>query len=122
MKKAFKDSKEKSIFCAKVALEKKASDITILELKKLSSLTDYFLICSGRSDRQVQAIAQSIEERMRERGIRPLGEEGIREGRWVLMDYDDVVIHIFYEQIRLYYDLEGLWIEAPRINPPEEKG
>jgi ribosome-associated protein len=54
-------------------------------------------------------------------GVRPLGEEGRREGRWVLMDYDDVVIHIFYDQVRLYYDLEGLWIEAPRITPPEGK-
>ena len=122
MKEAFKDSKEKSIFCAQAALEKKAFDITILELKKASSLTDYFLICSGRSDRQVQAIAQSIEEKMGEQGIRPLGEEGIREGRWVLMDYDDVVIHIFYDQLRRYYDLEGLWIEAPRINSSEEVG
>ena len=122
MKEAFKDSKEKSIFCAQAALEKKAFDITILELKKASSLTDYFLICSGRSDRQVQAIAQSIEEKMGEQGIRPLGEEGIREGRWVLMDYDDVVIHIFYDQLRRYYDLEGLWIEAPRINSSEEEG
>ena len=122
MNEAFKDSKEKSIFCAQAALEKKAFDITIVELKKASSLTDYFLICSGRSDRQVQAIAQSIEEKMGEQGIRPLGEEGMREGRWVLMDYDDVVIHIFYDQVRRYYDLEGLWIEAPRINPLEEKG
>ena len=122
MKEVFKDSKEKSIFCAQAALEKKAFDIAILELKKASSLTDYFLICSGRSDRQVQAIAQSIEEKMGEQGIRPLGEEGMKEGRWVLMDYADVVIHIFYDQVRHYYDLEGLWIEAPRINPPEEKG
>jgi ribosome-associated protein len=122
MKEAFKDSKEKSIFCAQAALEKKAFDITILELKKASSLTDYFLICSGRSDRQVQAIAQSIEKKMGEQGIRPLGEEGMREGRWVLMDYDDVVIHIFYDQLRRYYDLEGLWIEAPRINSSEEVG
>jgi ribosome-associated protein len=122
MKEVFKDSKEKSIFCAQAALEKKAFDITILELKKASSLTDYFLICSGRSDRQVQAIAQSIEEKMGKKGMRPLGEEGMREGRWVLMDYADVVIHIFYDQVRRYYDLDGLWIEAPRINPPGEKG
>ncbi len=121
MNEVFIDSKEKSIFCAKTALEKKAFNITILELKQASSLTDYFLICSGRSDRQVQAIAQSIEEKMGEKGIRPLGEEGMREGRWILMDYADVVIHIFYEQVRLYYDLEGLWIEAPRIDPPKEK-
>jgi len=121
MQEAFKDSKEKSLFCAKAALEKKAFSVTILELKKASSVTDYFLICSGRSDRQVQAIAESIEEKMGEKGVRPLGEEGMREGRWVLMDYDDVVIHIFYDQVRLHYDLEGLWIEAPRIDPPGEK-
>ncbi|HEX9948540.1 MAG TPA: ribosome silencing factor [Thermodesulfobacteriota bacterium] len=121
MQEAFKDSKEKSLFCAKAALEKKAFNVTILELKKASSLTDYFLICSGRSDRQVQAIAESIEEKMSERGARPLGEEGMREGRWVLMDYDDVVIHIFYDPVRRHYDLEGLWIEAPRIDPPEDK-
>lgn len=122
MQEAFKDSKEKSLFCAKAALEKKAFNVTILELKKASSLTDYFLICSGRSDRQVQAIAESIEEKMSEKGARPLGEEGMREGRWVLMDYDDVVVHIFYDPVRRHYDLEGLWIEAPRIDPPEEEG
>jgi ribosome-associated protein len=122
MKEAFKDAKEKSIFCAQAALEKKAFNVIILELKKVSFLTDYFLICSGRSDRQVQAIAQFIEERMGEKGMRPLGEEGMQQGRWILMDYDDVVIHIFYDQVRLYYDLEGLWIEAPRINPPEVQG
>jgi ribosome-associated protein len=121
MKEVFKDSKEKSIFCAKVALEKKALDITILELKKISSLTDYFLICSGRSDRQVQAIAQFIEEKMVQKGINPLGVEGMREGRWILMDYEDVVIHVFYDPVRVHYDLEGLWIEAPRINPSKEK-
>jgi ribosome-associated protein len=122
MKEAFKDAKEKSIFCAQAALEKKAFNVIILELKKVSSLTDYFLICSGRSDRQVQAIAQFIEERMGDKGVHPLGEEGMQQGRWILMDYDDVVIHVFYDQVRLYYDLEGLWIEAPRINPPKEQG
>ena len=122
MKEASQDSKEKSIFCAKVALEKKALDITILELKNISSLTDYFVICSGRSDRQVQAIAEFIEEQMGKNGFSTLGVEGMKEGRWVLMDYADVVIHIFYEPVRLHYDLEGLWIEAPRINPPEAKG
>jgi ribosome-associated protein len=120
MNEAFKDSKEKAVFCAKAALEKKAFNITILELKTISSLTDYFLICSGRSDRQVQAIAQFIEEKMVGKGVLPLSEEGMRNGRWALMDYDDVVIHIFYDQVRLYYDLEGLWIEAPRIHTPEE--
>ena len=127
MTEAFKDAKEKSLFCAHAALEKKAFNIIILELKKVSAVTDYFLICSGRSDRQVQAIAQFIDERMREKGIRPLGEEGMQQGRWILMDYADVVIHIFYDQVRLHYDLEGLWREAaqidvPRIEASEGKG
>ena len=127
MNEAFKDSKEKSIFCAQAALEKKAFNITILELKEVSAVADYFLICSGRSDRQVQAIAQGIDERMREKGVRPLGEEGMQQGRWILLDYADVVIHIFYDHVRLYYDLEGLWREAPRIDAsrieaPEGKG
>jgi ribosome-associated protein len=127
MTEAFKDAKEKSLFCAQAALERKAFNITILELKQVSAVTDYFLICSGRSDRQVQAIAQFIEERMHEKGIRPLGEEGMQQGRWVLMDYADVVIHIFYDQVRLHYDLEGLWREAPqidvsRIEAPAGKG
>ena len=116
---AFKDAKEKSLFCAQAALEKKAFHITILELKEVSAVTDYFLICSGRSDRQVQAIAQFIDERMREKGIRPLGAEGMQQGRWILMDYADVVIHIFYDQVRLHYDLEGLWREAVQIDPPK---
>jgi len=121
MKEAFRDAKEKTLFCARVAHERKAFDTAILELKKTTSLTDYFLICSGRSDRQVQAIAQFIEEKMKEKGVRPLGVEGVKEGRWVLMDYEDVIIHIFYEPIRLYYDLEGLWISAPKITVPEQQ-
>jgi len=119
--KGFKDGREKALFCAEAAREKKASRILILELKGLTSITDYFLICSGQSDRQVQAIAQGIEEKMAEKGERPLGIEGMSEGRWVLMDYDDVVVHVFQDPVREYYDLEGLWIEAPRIPFSEEE-
>ncbi len=117
---AFKDAKEKSLFCAQAALEKKAFNITILELKEVSAVTDYFLICSGKSDRQVQAIAQAVEETLEREGLRVLGQEGKAEGRWVLMDSGDVVIHIFLEPIRAFYDLEGLWVDATRIDP--EKG
>ena len=120
MVKEFKDAKEKGIFCAKVARDKKAYDLLLLELKGLHAVTDYFLICSGRSDRQVQTIAQEIEARMAERGYRPLGVEGMGEGRWVLLDYDDLVVHVFQEPVRAYYDLEGLWIEAPRVPLPSD--
>jgi ribosome-associated protein len=114
------DSWTRSLLCVKAVIEKKAFDLALLEMKGITSFTDYFLICSGKSDRQVQAIAQAVEEALGREGIRPLGQEGKVEGKWVLMDYGDVVIHIFLEPIREFYDLEGLWIDAPRIDP--EKG
>jgi ribosome-associated protein len=109
------DSKTKSLLCLKAAIEKKAQDPVLLELKGISSITDYFLLCSGRSDRQVQAIAQGIEEALKKKGIRPLGQEGISGGRWILLDYADVVVHIFLDPVRKFYDLEGLWMDAQRI-------
>jgi ribosome-associated protein len=109
-------SKEKSLTCWTAALKKKASDLVILELRGVISYADYFLICSGRSDRQVQAIAQSIETELDNRGHRVLGIEGMSQGRWVLMDYGDVIVHIFQESVRRFYDLEGLWIEASRVS------
>jgi ribosome-associated protein len=114
------DSWTKSLLCVKAAIEKKAFDLVLLEMKGITSFTDYFLICSGKSDRQVQAIAEAVEEALGRGGIRLLGQEGKVEGKWVLMDYGDVVVHIFLEPIRGFYDLEGLWIDAPRIDP--EKG
>ena len=110
------DSKTKSLLCLKAALEKKAENPILLELKGIVSFTDYFLLCSGKSDRQVQAIAQAIEEELKKKGIRPLGQEGVQEGKWILMDYEDVVVHIFLEAVRTFYDLEGLWIDAPQAN------
>ena len=109
------DSRTKSLLCLKAALEKKALDPVLIELKE-TSFTDYFLLCSGKSDRQVQAIAQGIEEALKKKGIRPLGQEGITGGKWILMDYEDVVVHVFLEPVREFYDLEGLWIDAPRID------
>ena len=81
----------------------------------MTSIADFFLIASGHSSRQVQAISRHVSERMREEGFKPYGVEGVQEGHWVLMDYGDVVIHLFYQPVREIYDLEGLWIEAPRI-------
>jgi len=101
------------------ALDKKAQDVVVLEIKELSSLADFFLICSGKSDRQVQSIAGNIELLLKDRRILPLGIEGIREGRWVLMDYGDVVVHIFYAPVREFYDLERLWSDAPRVECAE---
>ena len=109
------DGKERAILCANASLKKKAKDLVILNVKTLSSFTDYFIICSGTSDRQVQAIASSIQEDLKALGILPLGVEGERLGKWVLMDYDDVIIHIFYEPVRDFYEIERLWFDAPRM-------
>jgi ribosome-associated protein len=109
------DARERALLCVNAALEKKAKNIILLKVKELSAFTDYFLICSGASDRQVQAIASSIREKMKKDGMLPLGVEGESYGQWILMDYDDVVVHIFYEPVREFYDIERLWSEAPRM-------
>lgn len=109
------DLREKSLLSSKVAEDKKAFDVVILDLKEYSSITDYFMICSGNSTRQVQAIADGIDGILRKKGIRPFGIEGHNEARWILMDYGDLIIHIFYEETRKFYDLERLWDSAPRV-------
>jgi ribosome-associated protein len=114
------DSKTKSFLILEAALNKKALNLTLLEMKEITSFTDYFFICSGNSDRQVQAIAEGIQEALKGEGLRPLGLEGTLEGKWILMDYEDVVAHIFLEPVRQFYDLEGLWVDAPRINLQKE--
>ncbi|MBW2146728.1 MAG: ribosome silencing factor [Deltaproteobacteria bacterium] len=101
---------------AEAALDKKADAVAILEIKKLTSFADFFVICSGKSDRQVQSIAGNIELILKKQKILPLGIEGMREGRWVIMDYGDVVIHIFYAPVREFYDLDRLWGDAPRVD------
>ena len=107
------NGKERVLLCVNASLQRKAKDLIILNVKEYSSIADYFIICSGTSDRQVQAIAASIHENLKEYGILPLGIEGERIGKWVLMDYEDVIIHIFYEPIREFYDIERLWSDVP---------
>lgn len=101
------------------ALEKKANDLVLMEVRDLTSIADYFIICSGRSDRQVQSIAQGIEENLKKAGLPALSIEGAGRGHWVLMDCSDVIVHIFYQPLREFYDLEGLWGHAPRVELPE---
>ena len=91
----------------------------VLEVRELTSIADYFIICSGSSDRQVQSIAQGIEENLSEAGHSLLSVEGANRGHWVLMDFSDVIVHIFYEPVREFYDLDGLWGHAPRVELPE---
>jgi ribosome-associated protein len=114
-----KSSWEKTLTVVAAALEKKASNLSVLCVRDLTSIADYFVICSGRSDRQVQSIAQGIEESFLAHGIKPFAIEGTGRGHWVLMDFSDVIVHIFYEPVREFYDLEGLWGDAPRAELPE---
>lgn len=113
------DSWEKALLLSRFALEKKAYDLVLMEVRGVTSIADYFIICSGRSDRQVQSIAQGIEENLGRMGIFPQSVEGINRGQWVLMDFSDVIVHIFYQPIREFYDLEELWGHAPRVELPE---
>jgi ribosome-associated protein len=96
--------------------EKKSIGIVALDVRALTSLADAFIVCSGRSNRQVSAIAEHVRRVLREAGLRPLHVEGEKEGHWVLLDYGHVIIHVFYEPVRNFYDLESLWADAPRID------
>ncbi len=98
---------------------KKALDITTLRLIELTSFTDYFLICSGNSTRQVQAIADEVTDQLRQQGLRPMSTEGYNTGEWILIDYGAFVVHIFTENSRRFYDLERLWRDAERVDFPE---
>jgi len=109
-------SREKSRIAVLAALDKKADRPVLLDVKVLSSFADYFLICSGRSDRQVQSIADAVVEALKRLGRAPLGVEGHPEGRWVLIDCGDVIVHVFQEPIREFYNLERLWHSAPRVS------
>jgi ribosome-associated protein len=110
------DSKKKAIKAASVATGKKAKDIRILELKDISTITDYFIICSGESSTQVRSIAEAIEEAFSKEKNSPQGREGLNFARWVLLDFGDVVVHILDQESRDYYELEKLWLDAPRIS------
>lgn len=100
---------------ADAALAKKGEHVVILDVRGLTTYADYFVIATGTSDRQVGAIADAIDEAMRKAGHKPIGVEGYTQGHWVLLDYGDVVAHVFYEETRMFYDIEGLWADARKI-------
>ena len=107
---------EKARLCLTTILERKAVDPILLHVEDLTTVADYFLITGGNSTRQVQAIAQHLRKTLKESGVPLYGIEGKQEAQWMLLDYGEVVIHIFYQPIREFYDLEGLWVEAPEIS------
>ena len=98
-----------------LALDKKALEPVLLDVRSLCSYCNYQLVVSGRSDRQVEAISEAIVVGLREDGIRPIGTEGKRSGQWALLDFGDFVVHVFHHPLREHYDLEGLWVDAPRV-------
>ncbi len=122
MKKLKKEHQDKTgidlaQICAKVALDAKAEELIILDVQGISSFTDYFVIMNGRSTRHVQGLAEAIEGELRSKRVKATHAEGLQEGMWVLLDFDEVVVHIFYHNQREFYDIEGLWHDANRIEP-----
>jgi ribosome-associated protein len=116
------DLKKQIDAAIQACLEKKAEELTILEMEKGSgAFTDYFVLCNGTNPRQVQAIADEVELRLKSAGMRPAHTEGYRQAEWILLDYVDFVVHVFSEKARKFYDLERLWKTARRLEPSELK-
>ena len=113
------EPREIALLAAEAAADKKAADIIVLDVAETLVITAYFVIATGASDRQVSSIADEIEDQLREKGgIKPIGREGQREGKWVLLDFGDVVVHVFQPEEREFYRLEKLWSDAPRVELP----
>jgi len=118
------ETRELAIAAMDAALDKRALAPVLIDVSSMGSYTDFIGVVSGRSDRQVDAIAEGVSLAMKARGIYPLGREGSGTGRWTLLDFGAFVVHVFYHPVREFYDLESLWIEAPRVTldvPPEAK-
>lgn len=112
---------EKLMVAARGAAARKAIDMVAIDIRKIASFAEFFLICSGTSSRQVQAIADEVRERLRdERGSRPLHVEGYEAGEWVLLDYGDLIVHVFVDSSRQFYQLERLWRDADRVELPAD--
>jgi len=103
---------------AAAAIDKKAERVQILDVAGKVDYADFLVIMTGRSDRHAQALAQGIEEELKKHGIRPVAVEGLPHGSWVLMDFGEVVVHVFQDDARQLYDIEGLWLDAHRLPPP----
>jgi ribosome-associated protein len=101
--------------CLDALAARKAENVVVLDVHDLTSVADTFIVCSGRSNRQVMAIAEHVRRRLKKGGVPPLAAEGLKDGQWALLDYGEVVLHIFYEPVREFYDLEGLWADARRL-------
>lgn len=101
--------------CAEACDDKKAADIVVLDVRKLTYISDYFVICSTTNDRQARAITEGCRAEMKALEVKEMGVEGLNDARWIVQDFGDIVVHIFHESQREFYDLEGLWADAPRV-------
>lgn len=108
---------ELSRICARIAFDNRAKDIAVLDLREVNAIVDFFVVATVASRRQAGAIAVEIDREMKKQNERKIGIEGAEEGRWVLMDYGDFVVHVFLEEARLYYSIEDIWGDAPRLDP-----
>ena len=116
------DSKKLAVLCRELADNKKAEDILVLDVRKLSSVTDYFVIASGTSQPHLRAIVEEIQSKLRDdHGLRPARTDGGNSTNWVVMDYFDVIVHVMHAETRAHYDLEGLWGDAKPVNPPKPR-
>lgn len=109
------NARELALLCAAAALDKKGQDPVLLEVSQLTGYADYFLLVSGRSTRQVTSVAENVANILKKSGRPALGLEGLQEGRWALLDFGEVVVHVFHEPVREFYDLDSLWGDAPRV-------
>jgi ribosome-associated protein len=114
------DIEEAARIAVGAASEKKATDIVLLDLREVATFTEYFVICTGASSRQVAAISDSVEEQLRKVGKRPLHTEGYSSAEWILLDYGDFIVHVFSGAARRFYDLERLWRDAKRLEIKDE--
>ncbi|MCB2193445.1 MAG: ribosome silencing factor [Deltaproteobacteria bacterium] len=108
-------ARELALLCAAAALDKKGEDPVLLQVDQLTGYADYFLLVSGRSTRQATSVGENIVRVLKKAGRPALGMEGLREGRWILLDFGEVVVHIFHQPVREFYDLDSLWGDAPRL-------
>ncbi len=104
-----------AITCAKIADEKKAQDIVVLDISKLTFIAEYFVICTGINERQLRTIADETKVKLKKCSIQNIGIEGYNEAKWILMDYGDVIVHLFSKEMRSFYELELLWGDAPKV-------
>ena len=113
------NSTDMARLAAGAALDKKALDPLVLDLRGISSVAEFFVILTGTSDRHAMAVAGNVMDAFKALGIKPLGEEGAKDGKWILLDFGEIVVHVFLESVREYYDIERLWIDAPRLDLEE---